>query len=162
MCDAHHLSRDRSEIWTCSICIHRRSDSKKNKRTKRKWVSESKNMNPLNYLKHTIMNIEMSCKSGCTHTRQNASQHIAPAFSADRRTRMGKKKKKQHRLVKMTLSLCAHASPQNCHRIVYIQIYTSSGIFRVKSWRKKSFLDGFKIDGRFFVSPAAAAAAAAY
>lgn len=93
MCDAHHLSRDRSEIWTCSICIHRRSDSKKNKRTKRKWVSESKNMNPLNYLKHTIMNIEMSCKSGCTHTRQNASQHIAPAFSADRRTRMGKKKK---------------------------------------------------------------------
>lgn len=132
------------------------------KRLKKRTESESRKMNPLNYLKHTIMNIEMSCKSACAHTRQNASQHIAPAFSAERRTRMGKEKNTSVAmgLVKMTLSVCTHVSPQNCHRIVYIQIYTSSGIFRVKCSRKKSFLDGFKIDGRFFLSPAAVADAA--
>lgn len=119
-------------------------------------------MNPLNYLKHTIMNIEMSCKSACMHTRDKmprSTLRLCRLFSRspNKDGEGNKKNNHQHQWARKndSFALHAHVSPQNCHRIVYIQIYTSSGIFRVKYPKKKSFLDDFKIDGPIFCVSAA-------
>lgn len=171
MCVCAHTIHDDVEVKYEGTTHSFNAGERKNKISVRKMCktkSESKKMNPLNYLKHTIMNIEMSCKSACrTHATNiyitaNASAAF-PVKSVDEK-RWGERRwrgKKNHHWqpARKNDSFRWQATEQRSQTVncLHTQIYTSSGISSVKvRWTKIEILFfrsafNFKIDDiRFF------------
>lgn len=101
-------------------------------------------MNPLNYLKHTIMNIEMSCKSAGTHTRQTlhgtlcSLSNRSATTSAAKKEGWGKKKSSSTagELVKLTRSM-RHRTHIALFTYKFTHIIRHFGVFPVKCRNEK-------------------------